>query len=136
MIENGLFLTGNDAELLSRALAEVKTKVYEESEASLDDTQALKHSLSCVSEMCELEEPENRKSSHVFLAHWVSALCLARLSVDKATPKVARVKRIPEWAPPSVLRNNCLRAPPHALTPWVVTTLWLLLLNGVQIERR
>jgi hypothetical protein len=40
MIESGLILTGNDAELLSRALSEVKTKVYEESEASLDDTQA------------------------------------------------------------------------------------------------
>jgi hypothetical protein len=34
MIENGLILTGSDAELLSRALAEVKTKVYEESETS------------------------------------------------------------------------------------------------------
>jgi hypothetical protein len=41
MIENGLILTGSDAELLSRALSEVKTKVYEESEMSLDDTQAL-----------------------------------------------------------------------------------------------
>ena len=41
MIENGLILTGSDAELLSRALSEVKSKVYEESETSLDDTQAL-----------------------------------------------------------------------------------------------
>jgi hypothetical protein len=41
MIENGLILTGSDAELLSRALAEVKTKTYGESEVSLDDTQAL-----------------------------------------------------------------------------------------------
>ena len=41
MIERGLIITGTDAELLSRALSEVKTKVYEESEASLDDTQAL-----------------------------------------------------------------------------------------------
>ena len=41
MIENGLFLTGSDAELLNRALSEVKTKFYEESETSLDDTQAL-----------------------------------------------------------------------------------------------
>jgi len=32
MIENGQILTGSDAELLSLALAEVKTKVYEESE--------------------------------------------------------------------------------------------------------
>jgi hypothetical protein len=34
-------LTGSDAGLLSRALAEVKTKVYEEPEARLDDTEAL-----------------------------------------------------------------------------------------------
>jgi hypothetical protein len=33
MIEKGLIITGNDAELLSRALSEVKTKAYEESEA-------------------------------------------------------------------------------------------------------
>jgi hypothetical protein len=41
MIESGLILAGNDADLLRHALSEVKTKVYEESEASLDDTQAL-----------------------------------------------------------------------------------------------
>jgi hypothetical protein len=41
MIANGLILTGSDAELLSRVLAEVKTKTYEESEFSLDDVQAL-----------------------------------------------------------------------------------------------
>jgi hypothetical protein len=41
MIERGLIITGSDAELLSNALTEVKTKVYEESEAQLDDTQAL-----------------------------------------------------------------------------------------------
>jgi len=41
MIEKGLIITGSDAELLSNALLEVKTKAYEESEAQLDDTQAL-----------------------------------------------------------------------------------------------
>jgi polyribonucleotide nucleotidyltransferase len=41
MIERGLVITGGDAELLSNALSEVKTKVYEESEAQLDDAQAL-----------------------------------------------------------------------------------------------
>jgi len=40
MIEGGLIITGRVAELLRRALSEVKTKVYEESEAQLDDTQA------------------------------------------------------------------------------------------------
>ena len=41
MIEKGLIITGSDAELLSRALSEVKTKAYEDSEAQLDDAQAL-----------------------------------------------------------------------------------------------
>ena len=41
MIEKGLIITDSDAELLSRALSEVKTKAYEESEAQLDDAQAL-----------------------------------------------------------------------------------------------
>ena len=41
MIEKGLIITGSDAELLSNALAEVKTKAYEESEAQLDDAQTL-----------------------------------------------------------------------------------------------
>jgi len=41
MIEKGLIITGSDAELLSRVLLEVKTKVYEKSGAQLDDTQAL-----------------------------------------------------------------------------------------------
>jgi hypothetical protein len=41
MIEKGLILIGSDADLLSRALSEVKTKAYEESEAHLDNTQAL-----------------------------------------------------------------------------------------------
>jgi hypothetical protein len=57
MIENGLFLTGSDAELLSRALSEVKTKVYEESETSLDDTEALDALLSSL-RTAETEERE------------------------------------------------------------------------------
>jgi hypothetical protein len=47
MIEKGLILTGSDAELLSRALSEVKTKAYEASEARLDDTEALDALVSC-----------------------------------------------------------------------------------------
>ena len=41
MLERGLIITGSDAELLSDALLDVKTKAYEESEAQLDDAQAL-----------------------------------------------------------------------------------------------
>jgi hypothetical protein len=47
MIERGLIITGSDAELLDRALSKVKTKVYEESEAQLDDAQALDALISC-----------------------------------------------------------------------------------------
>jgi hypothetical protein len=41
MIERGLIITGSEAELLSNALSDVKTKAYEESEAQLNDAQAL-----------------------------------------------------------------------------------------------
>jgi hypothetical protein len=41
MIVQGVFLIGGDAELFSRALAEVKTKTNEDSETSVDDTQVL-----------------------------------------------------------------------------------------------
>jgi hypothetical protein len=47
MIEKGLLLTGSDAELLSRALSEVKTKVYEKSGDQLNDAQALDAPVSC-----------------------------------------------------------------------------------------
>jgi hypothetical protein len=47
MIEKGLIITGTDAELLSRALSEVKKKAYEESEARLDGAQALDALVSC-----------------------------------------------------------------------------------------
>ena len=65
MIENGLILTGNDAELLSRALSEVKTKTYEESETSLDDTQALDALLSSF-RTAETEEREKERRHKYF----------------------------------------------------------------------
>ena len=58
MIEKELVLAGSDAELLSRALAEVKTKIYEESEARVDDTQALEALVSCFGN-AEKEKQEN-----------------------------------------------------------------------------
>jgi len=60
MIENGLILTGNDAELLSLALAKVKTKVYEESETNLDDSQALDALLSSL-RTAETEERQKER---------------------------------------------------------------------------
>ena len=60
MIEKGLIITGSDAELLDRALSEVKTKAYEESEARLDDTQALDALVSCFMS-AESDEPEKER---------------------------------------------------------------------------
>jgi hypothetical protein len=60
MIERGLIITGSDAELLSRALSEVKTKAYEESEVNLDDTQALDALVTCFKTV-QKEEQEREK---------------------------------------------------------------------------
>jgi hypothetical protein len=57
MIEKGLIIMGSDAEFLSNALSEVKTKAYEESKARLDDTQALDALVSCFMS-AESDEPE------------------------------------------------------------------------------
>jgi hypothetical protein len=65
MIENGLIITGSDAELLSRALADVKTKTYEESEISLNDTQALDALVSCFRAAEKQEQEKERR--HAFL---------------------------------------------------------------------
>ncbi|MGD0716584.1 MAG: hypothetical protein ABR979_00760 [Halobacteriota archaeon] len=64
MIENGPILTGGDAELLSRALAEVKTKFYEESETSLDDTQALNALLSSIRTAEKGEQEKERRHAY------------------------------------------------------------------------
>ena len=64
MIEKGLIITGTDAELLSRALSEVKTKVYEESEAQLDDTQALDALVSCFKNASNDGQEEGRLHSY------------------------------------------------------------------------
>jgi len=65
MIENGLILAGSDAELLSRALAEVKTKFYEESEVSLDDTQALDALLSSLRTVQTEEREKERRHTYL-----------------------------------------------------------------------
>jgi hypothetical protein len=46
MLTKALVLTDGEADLLSRALEEVKTKAYEQSETSLEDAQALNALLS------------------------------------------------------------------------------------------
>jgi hypothetical protein len=81
MIENGLILTGSDAELLSRALSEVKTKVYEKSETSLDDTQALDAIVSCFKTM---ERKEEKETGHAYLSPLCKRLVLGTL-LDRAS---------------------------------------------------
>ena len=66
MIENGLILTGSDAELLGRALTEVQSKAYEESETSLDDTQALDALISCFRD-AQKEGQEEGRHAHLSL---------------------------------------------------------------------
>jgi hypothetical protein len=77
MIETGLILTGSDAELLSNALAEVKTKVYEESKMSLDDTQALDALLSSLKPV-ETKKQE-KETRHAYLSPLRKRLVLGTL---------------------------------------------------------
>jgi hypothetical protein len=65
MIEKGLIITGSDAELLNSAISEVKTKAYEESEAQLDDAQALSALVSCFMS-AESDEPEKERRYSYF----------------------------------------------------------------------
>jgi hypothetical protein len=67
MIERGLIITGSDAELLSSALSEVKTKAYEESEAQLDDAQALDALVSCFRSFRNAESDiQEKERSHSY----------------------------------------------------------------------
>jgi hypothetical protein len=76
LIERGLIITGGDAELLGRAPSEVKTKAYEESEAQLDDAQALDALLRVLgaSEMPQMTGGK-KKEVILILASCVSAWC-------------------------------------------------------------
>ncbi|MGZ8880199.1 MAG: hypothetical protein ACXW1N_07750 [Halobacteriota archaeon] len=69
MIEKGLIITGSDAELLSRALSEVKTKAYEDSEAQLDDTEALNVLVSGFRTAEKEEQEEERRHSYFSPLH-------------------------------------------------------------------
>jgi hypothetical protein len=77
MIEKGLILTGSDAELLSRALSEVKTKVCEESEAGLDDTEALDALVSCF--RTAEKEGQEKERCHSYLSPLRKRLVLGTL---------------------------------------------------------
>jgi hypothetical protein len=77
MIERGLTITGSDAELLSNALSELKTKAYEESDAQLDDTKHLVHSF----RVTGVPRVMDMKNVTRILAPYVSAWYSARLSI-------------------------------------------------------
>jgi hypothetical protein len=75
-MEMALFLNGREAELLSRALEEVRAKTLEESETSLNDLEALEVLISYF-ESVEKVKPEkeapqisvNPGSKRLFLGH-------------------------------------------------------------------
>jgi hypothetical protein len=74
MIEKGLIITGSDAELFNRALSEVKKKAYKESEAQLDDVQALDALVSCFRSFRNASN-DGRKNVTRILSPYVSAWC-------------------------------------------------------------
>ena len=91
MIEKELVLTGSDAELLSRALAEVKTKIYEESEARVDDTQALEALVSCFGNAeKEKQEKEGYREYRSLLS---KRLVLGTLLDRRGGPHTSRSRR-------------------------------------------
>jgi hypothetical protein len=76
MLTKALVLTDGEADLLSRALEEVKTKTFEESETSLDDAGALDVLISFFrnAEKLELDKEArqisaNPLSKRLFLGH-------------------------------------------------------------------
>ncbi len=77
MIESGLILTGNEAELLNRALEEVKAKFYEKSETSLDDTQALDAIVSCF--RTTEKEDQEKETHHAYLSPLSKRLMLGTI---------------------------------------------------------
>jgi hypothetical protein len=76
MLTKALVLTNGEADLLSRALEEVKTKTFEESQISLDDLGALNALVSHFSDAEKLEPDKearqitvNPLSKRLFLGH-------------------------------------------------------------------
>jgi hypothetical protein len=86
MIEKGLILTGSEAELLSRALSEVKTKFYKEAEARLDDTEALDALVSCFrnAEKEGLEKEGLEKEGHHAYRNLLSKRLVLGTLLDRA----------------------------------------------------
>jgi hypothetical protein len=66
MLTKALVLTDGEADLLSRALEEVKTKTFEESQISLDDMEALNALFSHFRD-AEKVEPD-KEARHTYLS--------------------------------------------------------------------
>jgi signal transduction histidine kinase len=64
-LTNALVLTNEEADLLRRALEEVKTKTFEESNISLDDMGALKALVANFKEAEKLEPEKEARQKHV-----------------------------------------------------------------------
>jgi hypothetical protein len=69
MLTKALVLTDGEADLLSRALEEVKTKTFEESQINLDDVEALN---ALVSHFRDAEKVEPSKEARQISAHPLS----------------------------------------------------------------
>ena len=76
MLTKGLVLTDGEADLLSRALEEVKTKTFEESQISLDDVEALNALVSLFRDVEKVETDKEARqisvsplSKRLFLGH-------------------------------------------------------------------
>jgi len=69
MLTKALVLTDGEADLLSRALEEVKTKTFEESQISLDDVEALN---ALVSRFRDAEKVDPDKEARQISVHPLS----------------------------------------------------------------
>ncbi|MGA2884036.1 MAG: hypothetical protein ABSE80_02625 [Halobacteriota archaeon] len=82
MLTKALVLTDGEADLLSRALEEVKTKTFEESQISLDDVGALN---ALVSQFRDAEkEGHEKETRHAYLSPLRKRLVLGTL-LDRAS---------------------------------------------------
>jgi signal transduction histidine kinase len=82
MLTKALVLTDGEADLLSRALEEVKTKTFEESQISLDDLGALNALVSHFREAEKVEPDKEARqisasplSKRLFLGHVIGREC-------------------------------------------------------------
>ena len=84
MLENGLWLTGDDAESLTQAIADVKARALE-SGVTLDDTQALRALIASVNAGREETEKETR---HTYLNQLGKRIVLGTVIAPQANSHI------------------------------------------------